>query len=456
MLERIGNAFESLVRRFMPDPFVLALALTFVSLIAAMCLTPHSWTEVLSLWLDGPPPQTGVAASSTGGFWVLLEFAMQMILIVVTGEAVATAPQVRRALGWLASLPRGRFASVFFVSFVALVLGWLHWGFGLLAAAVLAREVAQQARARGTVLHYPLLGAAAYTALLIWHAGLSGSAPLSVNSGTHFLFKQIGRIGLDQTVFTPMNLGACALLLVTVPWLIAALQPRAEACAQFDEAQTNTPAVVPTKGTTLAERIDASPVPTWLLAALGFTVLGIQFSKNGFSPNLNVVNFIMLLLGMLLYGSPVAYMKAAAQSMRSAAGIAIQFPLYGGIMGVVQGSGLGHMLADFFSSFATAHTLPFFTYLSSVLSKLFVPSGGGEWAIEGPVMLLAAERLHADIGKTILAVAYGNMVGNMFQPFWALPLLGIMNLKARDIMGYCLVLFCFALPVLGAVLWLFG
>ena len=133
----------------------------------------------------------------------------------------------------------------------------------------------------------------------------------------------------------------------------------------------------------------------WLLAALGFIGVGIQFSKNGFSPNLNLVNFIMLLLGMLLYGSPAAYMKAAAQSMRSATGIAIQFPLYGGIMGIVQGSGLGHMLADFFSSFATAHTLPFYTYLSSVASKLFVPSGGGEWAIEGPVMLQAAARLHA-------------------------------------------------------------
>ena len=161
------------------------------------------------------------------------------------------------------------------------------------------------------------------------------------------------------------------------------------------------------------------------------------------------------MLGLMLHGSPVAYMKAAAGSMRGAAGIVIQFPFYGGIMGLMIGSGLGHDIAGVFTHFASAHTLPFFTFVSSVMSKLFIPSGGGEWAVEGPVMLSAAKELHANIGKTIMAVAYGNMVGNMFQPFWALPLLGIMNLKARDIMGYCLVLFCFACPLLAVVLLVF-
>ena len=454
MLERIGLRFESFVRRFMPDPFVLAIALTLLTFLLAKLNTDKSVSSLLEIWFYGVKND-----NAKSGFWGLLDFAMQMVLVVVTGEAIAASPPVHRALCRLAKIPKTAFGSAAFVSFVAMSLGWLHWGFGLIAASLLAREVAIQAKSRGMKLHYPLIGAAAYTAQLIWHGGLSGSAPLKVNEAKppHFLFDLIGQVPLSQTVLTPMNLTACAILLASVPFIIAAMTPKPENCLEASDetlAERNAATYVADRST-LAGTIDASPLSTYALVAMGAAVLVLHFKNKGFDLNPNIVNFIFLMIGLALHGSPVAYMKAAGQSMKGAAGIVIQFPLYGGIMGLMIGSGLGEQIAGIFTHLATAKTLPFFTYIASVSSKLFIPSGGGEWAVEGPVMLRAAKELGANTGKTIMAVAYGNMVGNMFQPFWALPLLGIMNLKAKEIMGYCLVIFCVAFPLLGVILLLF-
>ena len=456
MLERIGLRFESWYRQYMPDPFLLALILTLATFLLAFFLAPESsFPKLIQQWFYG--------SGKNDGFWGLLTFAMQMVLIVVTGEAVAASPLIHRAIKALAAAPRTPASAVAFVSFVSMLMGWLHWGFGLISAALLAREVAAQAKARGMKIHYPLLGAAAYTSLLIWHGGLSASAPLLVNTDHHFLYAQIGQVPLQQTIFTPMNFVACALLLFIVPFVLAAMTPlsgqieiSAETLAEMqpiDAPRTETsPAQGEPRNATISEKINSSPLVSWLIAALGIAFLISHFRTKGLELDPDIVNFVFLMLGLLLHRSPVAYMKAVTQSVRGTAGIVLQFPFYAGIMGIMKGSGLGHVIGAFFVQFASANSLPFFAFLSSVFSKLFVPSGGGEWAVEGPVMLEAAKNLSASYGKTIMAVAYGNMVGNMFQPFWALPLLGIMNLRAREIMGYCLVVFCFALPILGVVL----
>jgi short-chain fatty acids transporter len=447
MLERIGLRFERWARTYMPDPFLLALLLTLVTFALALALTGHSLPDLVQQWFSGSP------GSKDEGFWALLSFAMQMVLIVVTGEAVAASPLVHGWLKKLAGIPKTSWSATFFVSFLSIALGWLHWGFGLITAALLAREVAAQGKDRGLKLHYPLIGAAAYTALLIWHGGITASAPLLVNTPGHFLERDIGIIPLSETIFTPLNFLACGLLLFTVPFLLAAMTPKADEIEISPSTLAEMkPIEVEIDRSTVAGRIDASPITSWLIAALGIMFLVSYFRTKGPDLNHNIVNFSFLMIGLILHRSPIAYMKAITQSMRGTAGIVLQFPFYGGIMGIMKASGLGHLIAGLFVTFATSHTLPFFTYLSSVFSKLFIPSGGGEWAIEGPVMLAAAKQLGASYGKTIMAVAYGNMVGNMFQPFWALPLLGIMGLKAREIMGYCLVIFCFAFPLLGLLL----
>jgi short-chain fatty acids transporter len=459
MLERIGAAAERWVRRYMPDPFLLVILLTIVSFALALPFLPGGAPAGASVGAHLAAWSAKVGALCGywfKGFWELLSFAMQMVLIVVTGEAIAAAPRVNRALAWLAARPRTPWQALYWTTFAAMLLGWLHWGFGLVAAGLFAREVAAQARRRGTELHYPLLGAAAYTSMLLWHAGTTATAPLLINTKGHFLFAEIGIVPLSQTVLTPSNLVACGVLLATVPFVVAAMRPRAGALPIGDEALAETapeaPAPAPAERT-FATRVDESYATSAVIVLLGAAFLLPYLWRNGLSAlNHNVVNFAFIMLGLLLHRSPVAYARAVARSLRGTAGIVLQFPFYGGIMGVMRDSGLGHAIASFFVGFATVHTLPFFTYLLSVLTKLFVPSGGGEWAVEGPVMIRAAKTLGASVGQTTMGIAYGNMVGNMFQPFWAIPLLGILGLRARDIMGYCLVLFLVAFPVLGLTL----
>ena len=445
LLERTGEVAERLVRRYMPDPFVLVLLLTLLTFALAAALTPRPPAAILADW--------------NRGFWELLSFAMQMVLIVVTGEAIVAAPGPRRLLLWAAEVPRTPAGMVAYVAFVSLALGWLHWGFGLISAAILAREVALCARRRGIAVHYPLLGAAGYMSMLLWHAGTTASAPLLINTPGHFLEREIGIVPLVETVLTRENLFACATLLVIVPIVLSRMTPSGEHVEPIELALLQHTAPAPggsegARGADLlpAERLDRSAVLPVLIALAGFGFLFGYFRAHGFDLNHNVVNFLLLMVGLAIHGSPVAYARAVAASVRGTSGIILQFPFYGGIMGIMRDSGLGHLIAEQFVAMASARTLPFFAYLASIVTKLFVPSGGGEWAVEGPVMLQAAKSLGAAVGRTTMGVAYGNMVGNMFQPFWAIPLLAILGLGARDIMGYCLVIFAIASPILGAAL----
>jgi short-chain fatty acids transporter len=203
---------------------------------------------------------------------------------------------------------------------------------------------------------------------------------------------------------------------------------------------------------TPAERMDRSRATTLVVGGAGIAFCLAYFRAHGADLNHNVVNFMLLSVGMLLHPSPVSYAKAISASLRGTGGIVLQYPFYGGIMALLRDGGLGHLIAEPFVALASAETLPFCAYLASVATKLFIPSGGGEWAVEGPIMIQAAKALGASVGKTTMGIAYGNMVGNMFQPFWAIPLLAILGLEARAIMGYCLIIFALALPVLGAAL----
>lgn len=451
MLERLGLSFESWVRKHMPDPFTLVLLLTLATFALAAVYSGsregfHAVTQSLPrAWLDG--------------FWKLLGFAMQMVLIVVTGEALVSTRPLRRAYAWISEIPTSANAALWILASFALATGWLHWGFGLIGSALLAREMARTLARKGISVDYPLMGTAAYLAMLLWHAGTTASAPLLINTPGHFLEKQIGLVPLSETVFLTSNLIACAVLFIVAPLVIVRMHPsrgRREAGLYLAQASDAHAAFVgASMGTaplTPAERLDSQPWIGRVAGSLGIAALLSQWAQGGVELTHNTVNFLLLSIGLLIHGSPLSYAKAISGSVRGTSGVILQFPFYGGVMGLMEGSGLGQAIAERFVQFADARTLPFFAYLASVLTKLFVPSGGGEWAVEGPVMLEAAKRLGSPLGRTCMGVAYGNMVGNLFQPFWAIPLLAVLGLSARDIMGYCLVLFLFAFPILGAAL----
>lgn len=443
MLEKFGARCERLVRGFMPDPFVLVLLLTIFTFGLSLWVTTSRPNELLRFW--------------NTGFWELLSFAMQMVLIVVTGEAIAESMFVQKILKKLCSIPKKASTAIIGLTFFAMLLGWLHWGFGLVMASLAGRQLAKSLHDRKIPVHYPVIGAAAYMSMLLWHAGTTASAPLLINTPGHFLFKEIGLVPLSQTIFLPTNLVVCGALLLMIPVALSRLSPkrgiRSIECFEIERTSIFR-RTTEEKPKTFAEKLERSYLVNFAVGFMGVAFFIQYFKREGFNLNHNVVNFLFLTLGILLHRNPSEYAKAIAQSVRGTSGIIIQFPFYGGIMGLMRDSGLGHQIADLFAQFADGHSLPFFAYLASVLTKLFVPSGGGEWAVEGPVMLQAAKQLDAPVGLTTMGIAYGNMVGNMFQPFWAIPLLSIMGLKARDIMGYSIAIFFFAFPVLAIALFI--
>jgi short-chain fatty acids transporter len=433
------------VRRWMPDPFVLVLGLTLVALALG-------YLRVVGVSIDAGQASALVAAWTSGfGNAEILKFGLQIILIVVTGEAIAASPPAKRLLARLTALPRTPAQALLVVTTFGLVTGWVHWGFGLVSSALLAREVARSLGQRGVVVHYALLGTGAYTSMLLWHAGLTASAPLLMNTEKNFVSDAMatGRVPLSATIFAPYNLVACAVLFLVVPWVVVAMHPR-DPVPRAEEEETVV--AVEVKETTPAARLDHGRSLTFITGAIGLTFLVRHFREKGFDLNHNVVNCAFLMLGMVLHPSPVSYARAVAQSVRGVSGIVLQFPFYGGILEVMKQTGLSTAIAHVFVAAASARTLPLFTFLASIVTKSFVPSGAGEWAVEGPPMLEAARTLGVPFGKITMAVAYGNMLGNMYQPFWSLPLLGLMGLRARDIMGYCLVLFVVCLPVLAVAL----
>ena len=453
---RAGAASERVVRKWMPDPFVLVLGLTLVALVLG-------YVKLLGAPGDDDPVRR---ASTLVKWWTegfgnpeILKFGLQIILIIVTGEAIAASPPAKRMLAWLTNKPKNARQALLMVTTFAIVTGWVHWGFGLVASALLAREVGRSLAARGIKIHYALLGTGAYTSMLLWHAGLTASAPLLMNTEKNFVSDVLGvsgpaaKVPLTQTIFAPYNLVACAVLALIVPPLVLAMHPKDNVVGvEGAELPKEIVTGADPKAKTPAEWLDRSRLLTFATGAVGLTFLVRHLRERGFDLDHNVVNCTFLMLGMVLHESPVSYARAVGQSVRGVSGIVLQFPFYGGILAIMKSTHLSEAIAHVFVQSANATTLPFFTFLASIVTKSFVPSGAGEWAVEGPPMLQAAKTLGVPYGKVTMAVAYGNMLGNMYQPFWSLPLLGLMGLRARDIMGFCLVLFVVCLPILGVAL----
>lgn len=433
MIRRLGAWCDRIAREYVPDPFIFAALLTFVTLILGVVLAGQTPLAMIGHW--------------GRGLWELLEFGMQMALVLVTGHALAASPPVRRAIGALAGRPRSARQAVALVAFAACASSLVNWGLGLITGALLAREVGRQAARRGIAVHYPLLAAAGYTGLMVWHGGLSGSAPLTVATPGHFLETTLGQIPISSTILSPVNLVVSLGLLVIVPALCCAMSPRRDSemippPPGILEGPPEAPRA-PATGVrrTIAERLDESVLIAAALALLGigYSILQLRVESiraGSFNLTLNIVNLFMLSLGLLLHRSPASYLRAVGEGTRGTAGIILQFPFYAGIMGMMRYSGLVAVFSSWFVAISGPRTFPTLAFLSAAIVNLFVPSGGGQWAVQGPILVDAALKLDASMPKTILAFAYGDEWTNMVQPFWAAALLGIVGLRAGDIIGY--------------------
>ena len=316
-----------------------------------------------------------------------------------------------------------------------------------MVGALFAKELARQVR-----VDYRLLIAAAYSGFVIWHGGVSGSIPLTVATPGHFTEGQIGVIGTGDTIFAGFNLIIVAVLFVVIPLVNRLMLPTEQDSVYVTRDQLGEdekPVFTPTRP---AEYLENSRVLMLLIGVPGLLFLGHYWFVRGGAINLNIVNFMFLFLGIVMHGTARNLLDALNDGIKGGAGIVIQFPFYAGIMAIMTQSGLAESLSEGFVSISTAATLPFWTFLSAGIVNLFVPSGGGQWAVQAPVILPAAQALGADISRVVMAVAWGDSWTNLLQPFWALPMLGVAGLKAKDIMGFCLIHLVITGTIIGTLL----
>lgn len=425
MIKALAGSFSKIVRRWLPDAFLFAVILTFVVFIFGIVFKGQSPIEMVNFWGQG--------------FWKLLAFAMQMVLVLVTGHTLAKTRVVESVLAAIAGLASKPSQAIVVTTVVALIACWINWGFGLIVGALLARQMAKKIKG----IHYGLLVASAYSGFLIWHAGLSGSIPLKIAQvSKNFMSAITGGeiIPVTETIFAWQNLLICVILILTLPIINMMMAPDADEIVEIDPAllEETRAQDTKTKGTTPAEKIENSMIISLLLGLFGFAYIVYYFITGG-KLGLNSVNMIFLFAGIVLHGTPANFLKAANEAIKNTGGIVLQFPLYAGIMGMMVHSGLAASISQWFVQVSTPMTFPFFTFLSAGIVNFFVPSGGGQWAVQGPIIMPAAKALGVPLAKAAMSIAWGDAWTNMIQPFWALPLLGIAGLGIRDIMGYCVV-----------------
>ncbi|HHW17357.1 MAG TPA: short-chain fatty acid transporter [Firmicutes bacterium] len=446
MVRKLGEFFTKVMEKYLPDAYLFAVILTFISMILALIFTDAGFMGAINAWWNG--------------IWGILAFAMQMSLILVTGHSLALAPPVKKLLSRIADVANTPAKAVFIVALVAGFCSWLQWGFGLIVGGLLAVEIAR----RVENVDYPLLIGAAYAGFLTWHMGISGSAPLTIatpgNPANH-IEKLTGRVvPVTETMFAPWNFWTAMFLIVTVAVLLVRAIPSRErvrplskdAIARLTEEELKEEAErKEVKLDTWAQRIENSRLINYCFAAMGVVYLVNYFIKKGFALDLNLVIGIFLFLGIILHERPINYVRAVNKAIRGAGGIALQFPIYGGIQGLMMGTGLASVIAGWFVAISSQRTFYMLQYWAAGLINVFIPSGGGQWAAQGAITVKAAQMMGKDVVKAAMMVAWGDQWTNMIQPFWALPLLGLANLKARDIMGYTTLVLLWSGLVLSIV-----
>ncbi|ACB85815.1 short-chain fatty acid transporter [Natranaerobius thermophilus] len=429
MLNRLARFFVHLMQKYLPAPFLFAIILTLIVFVLGIVATDSGPGDMVIYWGDG--------------FWNLLEFAMQMALVLVTGHVMANSRPIKRILNYGASIPNNPTQAIVMVSFISAVACWINWGFGLVVGALFAKEMAKVVRG----LDYRLVIASAYSGFLVWHAGFSASVPLAVATEGHDFEELVGVISTSETIFSIENLIISAAVIVMLPLLNKAMMPKKEEVVEIDASLLEDEVSATDEENeleTVADRIENSKAISLIIGIMGLAYIGYYFLIEEGTLGLNIVNFIFLFVGILLHGTPKQYLKALPEAAKAASGIIIQFPFYAGIMGMMTASGLAAVISQGLVNMSTETTFPIFSFLSAGIVNFFVPSGGGQWAVQAPIMLPASLEMGVDVAKTCMAVAWGDAWTNMIQPFWALPALGIAGLGARDIMGYCLMALLFS------------
>jgi short-chain fatty acids transporter len=458
VVARLALALTSWTERWVPDAFIFALLATLVVVIAGVVATPASVGEVIDAW--------------GRGFWDLIPFTLQMALVIITGHVLATSGPIRQLIRIVAGWPSTPKGAVALVTFFALASSWLNWGFSLECSAVLAREVAR----RVAGVDYRALAAARFLGLgSVWAQGLSGSAALQMATpgALQPAIRDIvarggmvpgGIINFSHTIFLWQSLLSVVVevaIVTAVMWLATPPAARARTAQQLgidlgvsETKEADAPRTIPP-----GSWLEHSPLLTWVTVAITIAYLVRYFRAAG-EPlnalNLNVVNLIFLMVGFLLHGTPARLMAAVQAATPAVWGVILQFPFYAGIAGVITSTHLNEQLANVFVRLSNPTTFPPLVAIYSAVLGVFVPSGGSKWVIEAPYVMAAAHELRVHLGWVVAAYDLGEAIANLLQPFWMLPILGLFQLRARDVMGYTLVVFAVLLPTVLVLVTLLG
>ena len=435
MFKKFTNGCVNIVQNYLPDPFLFCIIITFAIFLSGIIFTGQGPMDMIVNW--------------SGGFWGLLSFAMQMALVLVLGHTLASAPSFKKVLKKMAKIPKTPGQAILMVTFISGLACLINWGFGLVIGAIFAKELAKEVDG----VDYRLLIASAYSGFLLWHAGLSASIPLTLATGgeavvsaTAGVISEAG-VPTSETIFSLSNMIIVGVLILTLPLLNKAMHPAKGKAIIVDKSLLEDEdefVAMSVEDMTPADRLENSPIISILISLMGFAYIVYYFVNNGFSLNLDIVNFIFLFSAIALHKTPKRFLHALMSASKSAGPIMLQFPFYAGIIGMMtgvnaDGVSLAILISNFFANVATKFTFPLFSFLSAGIVNFFVPSGGGQWAVQAPIMMPAGAALGVDPAKTAMSIAWGYAWTNMIQPFWALPALGIAGLGAKDIMGFCII-----------------
>ncbi|MBM3807667.1 MAG: short-chain fatty acid transporter [Acidimicrobiia bacterium] len=450
--------------RWIPDAFIFALLATVIVFVAALIWTPSTTGQVIDAW--------------GGGFWDLIPFTLQMSLIIITGHVLATSAPMVKAIRSIAGWPRTPRGAIALVTFFAMVTSWFNWGFSLIFSAVLAKEVAR--RVAGA--DYRALAAASLMGIgSIWAQGLSGSAALQMATpgALQPAIREIvagggvvpgGIIPFRDTIFLWQSLVSVLVeivVVVFVMWLATPPAARARTArmlgVELGESEgpafANATAGEPSPQIPPGAWLEHSPALNWLIAAMGFAFLYRYFGRAAEPLNalsVNIINFTFLMFGILLHRTPARLMQAVANATPAVWGVILQFPFYAGIAAIITTTHLNEQIANAFVGISTRESFPAVVAIYSAVLGVFVPSGGSKWVIEAPYVMAAAHELKVHLGWVVASYDLGEAIANLLQPFWMLPTLGMLGLRARDVMGYTFMVALVLTPVVILLVTLLG
>jgi len=435
MLNAISDKLAKLVNRYLPDAFVIAVLMTLFVFILGFISTPTNPLDLVQSYGDG--------------FWVYLAFTMQMVLLLMTGMVLASVPFIKRGLEFISSKADTANKAYLFTFLISAAAYYINWGLAVVVGAIVAREVGK----RNVKAHFPLLVACAYAPTALYTAGLSSSIGLTIATSGHFLEEQMGVIPTSETIFHSGTIIIFLALVITMPLFILLMAPKQNIVSYKPPVQENRKRIEEAEESTPATYLEKTRIIGIIIGLIGIIYVILKFSQEK-DLNLNIINMFFLSLGLLFHGSLRNYGEAFKEATKSISPIILQFPFYAGIIAMLGSSGLAEKMIQAMVSVSDKESFVVFTYWVSGIVNIFAPSGGGQWALQGPLQIPAGLELGVSPGLVAMSVGWGDAWTNLIQPFWALPILSIVGLHIRHIMGYCFLL-CIWVGIVTTVLMYF-